>query len=195
MHSVATSSPSTAIARRTLPRRRLPGAVALSLGIALLLAACSTATVAPPFPTSTPEQVGLSSARLAGIDAFITRMQSEHKVAGAVTLLARRGKLVSLKAHGLADLEAQRAMRVDDLFQLQSMTKPIATVAALQLMERGLLRLSDPVEKIPARVRGSAGRRCARRRARWLRWAPGHASDDHCRLVDAPRRLRGLATA
>jgi len=36
-------------------------------------------------------------------------------------------------------------VRVDDLFQLQSMTKPVATVAALQLMERGLLRLSDPV--------------------------------------------------
>ena len=124
-----------------------PGCAALSFGIALLLAACSTATVAPPFPTSAPEEVGLSSERLAGIDAFITRMQSEHKVAGAVTLVARRGKLVSLKAHGLADLEAHRPMRVDDLFQLQSMTKPIATVAALQLMERGLLRLSDPVEK------------------------------------------------
>jgi CubicO group peptidase (beta-lactamase class C family) len=111
----------------------------------MLLAACSTATVAPPFPTSTPDDVGLSSERLTGIDAFISRMQREQKVAGAVTLVARRGKLVSLKPHGLADLEAQRAARVDDLFQLQSMTKPIATVAALQLMERGLLRLSDPV--------------------------------------------------
>lgn len=114
--------------------------------IALLLAACSTAPVATPVPRSAPEDVGLSRERLAGIDAFIARMQREHKVAGAVTLVARRGKLVSLEAHGLADLETQRPMRVDDLFQLQSMTKPIATVAALQLVERGLLRLSDPVE-------------------------------------------------
>ncbi len=117
------------------------------LSAATLMAACSTPTVAPPFPLSSPEDVGLSSERVAGIDAFIARMQSEHKVAGAVTLLARNGKLVSLKAHGLADLDTRRAMRVDDLFQLQSMTKPIATVAALQLMERGLLRLSDPVAR------------------------------------------------
>lgn len=120
----------------------------LALCIALLLAACSTAAVAPPFPTAAPEAVGLSAERLSGIDAFIARMQREHQVAGAVTLLARRGRLVSLQAHGLADLEAQRAVRTDDLFQLQSMTKPIVSVAALQLVERGLLRLSDPVEAI-----------------------------------------------
>ena len=89
----------------------------------------------------------MSTKRLSQVDEFIERMQREHKVAGAVTLIARHGKLVSLKAHGFADLESKRAMRVDDLFHLQSMTKPIATVAALQLMERGWLRLSDPVSK------------------------------------------------
>jgi len=145
MHCAATSDSGAAADCRVPKRRRPAGCVPLALGIALLLAACSTTTVAPPFPTSTPEDVGLSGERLAGIDAFIARMQREHKVAGAVTLVARRGKLVSLNAHGLADLETKRAVRVDDLFQLQSMTKPIATVAALQLMERGLLRLSDPV--------------------------------------------------
>jgi len=114
---------------------------------ATLAAACSMATLAPSVPRASPQDVGLSGERLSGIDAFMARLQREHKVAGAVTLLARNGKLLSLKAHGLADLEAQRAIRVDDLFQLQSMTKPIAAVAALQLMERGLLRLSDPVAK------------------------------------------------
>ena len=133
-------------ARRARPRRSARCA-SLALGTALLLAACSTATVAPPFPRATPDAVGLSSERLAGIDAFIARLQREHQVAGAVTLLARHGKLVHLQAHGLADLETQRAVRVDDLFQLQSMTKPVATVAALQLMERGVLRLSDPVAR------------------------------------------------
>ena len=82
-----------------------------------------------------------------GCDEFIERRQREHKVAGAVTLIARHGKVVSLKAHDFADLESKRAMRVDDLSHLQSMTKPIATVAALQLMERGQLTLSDPVSK------------------------------------------------
>lgn len=147
MHSAATSDRSTKHQYRMVRRHRRTASAALTLGVVLLLAACSTASVAPPFPTATPEAVGLSSERLAGIAAFIARMQREQKVAGAVTLIARRGKLVSLEAHGLADLEAQRPMRVDDLFQLQSMTKPIATVAALQLMERGLLRLSDPVER------------------------------------------------
>ncbi len=93
----------------------------------------------------------MSTERLAQVNEFIERMQRERKVAGAVTLIARHGKVVSLTAHGFADLESKRAMRVDDLFQLQSMTKPIATVAALQLIEHGKLQLSDPVSKfLPA---------------------------------------------
>ena len=89
----------------------------------------------------------MSTERLAKLDSFIERMQREKKVAGVVTVIARNGKLVSLKAHGLADIEANRPMRADDLFQLQSMTKPIATVAALQLVEQGRLRLGDAVSK------------------------------------------------
>ncbi|MBX3605384.1 MAG: beta-lactamase family protein [Piscinibacter sp.] len=118
------------------------------VGILLaVLAACSTAPVAPTIPTAIPEDVGLSGQRLSGIDEFIARMQREQKVAGAVTLVARQGRLVWLRAQGLADLESGRPVRVDDLFQLQSMTKPIVTVAALQLIERGQLSLSDPVER------------------------------------------------
>lgn len=145
MHQTATGAPGAADDDSVLPCWHRVRRATLVLGSATLIAACSTAAVAPPFALSSAEDVDLSSERLAGIDVFITRMQLEHKVAGAVTLVARNGKLVSLKAHGLADLDTQRAIRVDDLFQLQSMTKPIATVAALQLMERGLLRLSDPV--------------------------------------------------
>ena len=147
MHKTATSHPGDADGDGTPPLGRRACIAWLALGSAMPMGACSTATVAPPVPVSSPEDEGLSRERMAGIDAFIARMQLEHKVAGAVTLVARRGKLVSLKAHGLADLETQRAMRVDDLFQLQSMTKPIATVAALQLVERGLLSLSDPVAR------------------------------------------------
>ncbi len=147
MHS-ASGDPASTGDRRERPSRRRPHPARLAAGLViLLLTACSTTTLAPAFPTATPEAVGLTTERLAGIDAFIARMQREGKVAGAVTLVARRGRLVSLKAHGLADLEARRPVHVDDLFQLQSMTKPIATVAALQLVERGLLRLSDPVEQ------------------------------------------------
>ena len=81
----------------------------------------------------------MSSERLSQVDEFIERRQLEHKVAGAVTLIARHGKLVSLKAHGFADVESKRVMRINNLFHLQSMTKPIATVAALQLIEANSL--------------------------------------------------------
>ncbi len=94
-----------------------------------------------------PEQVGLSSERLLRVDAFMARLQAEGKLAGAVTLVARRGRLVSLKAHGLADIESKRPMRTDDIFQIQSMTKPIATVMALMLLEEGRFLLSDPIAK------------------------------------------------
>ncbi|MBL8288846.1 MAG: beta-lactamase family protein [Rubrivivax sp.] len=124
---------------------------ARTAGLVLLGAACAGGPAESPVPAAAPEAVGLASERLARIDEFIERMQREGRVAGAVVLVARRGKLVWLKAHGFADLESRRAMRVDDLFQLQSMTKPIASVAALQLVERGLMRLSDPVAKfLPA---------------------------------------------
>ncbi len=122
-----------------------------AIAFLLLSAACTTVSVAPPFPTAAPGAVGMTTERLSQVGEFIERMQGDHKLVGAVTLIARRGKLVSLQAHGFADMESKRAMRVDDLFQLQSMTKPIATVAALQLLERGLLQLSDPVSKfLPA---------------------------------------------
>lgn len=117
---------------------------------ALICSALMTPLAAPaaqPMATATPEEVGMSTERLRRVDDFIERLQRERKLVGAVTLIARRGKVVSLKAHGLADLEARRAMRTDDLFHLQSMTKPIATVVVLQLMEEGRLRLSDPVAK------------------------------------------------
>lgn len=96
---------------------------------------------------SAPELVGMSTARLQRVDAFVARMQAERKLAGAVTLVARRGQVVMLKAHGLADLETQRAMRIDDIFQIQSMTQPITVVAVLMLLEEGRFLLSDPVAR------------------------------------------------
>ena len=106
---------------------------------------CLSAT-AQQLPTRS-EQVGLSSERLKRVDAFLQRLQAQGKLAGAVTLVARRGQLVSLKAHGLADVETMRPMRIDDIFQIQSMSKPIATVMALMLLEEGRFLLSDPVAK------------------------------------------------
>ena len=112
-----------------------------------LLAILASTTAAAEMPTARPEAVGMSSERLLRVDAWVARMQLEGKLAGAVTAVARRGQIVSLKAHGLADIETQRAMRPDDIFQIQSMSKPIAVVAVLMLLEEGRFLLSDPVAK------------------------------------------------
>ena len=73
-----------------------------------------------------PEAVGLSAQRLQRVDDFIARQQAEGKLARAVTVVARRGQLVSMKAHGFADLANRRVTRPDDIFQIQSMSKPWA---------------------------------------------------------------------
>ena len=115
--------------------------------VLLAIAAALPLQAAPQGSAPRPEVAGMSSSRLERVDAFLARLQAEGKLAGAVTVMARRGRLVSMKAHGFADLEAQRPMATDGIFSLQSMTKPIATVAVLMLLEQGRLLLSDPVAK------------------------------------------------
>jgi CubicO group peptidase (beta-lactamase class C family) len=66
---------------------------------------------------------------------------------GAVTLVARKGKVVHFEAQGMADVEANKPMRTDTLFRLASMTKPVTAVSILMLLEEGKLVLTDPVSK------------------------------------------------
>jgi CubicO group peptidase (beta-lactamase class C family) len=101
----------------------------------------------PPLPPATPEAVGFSSERLQRVDAFIDRLQAEGQISGAVTVIARHGKLVRLKAQGYSDLEDRTEMRPDEIFAFASMTKPIATIGVMMLVEEGRLLLSDPLEK------------------------------------------------
>jgi len=120
----------------------------------VVLALLMSTPAAPQMPTALPEAVGMSSERLLRVDAWVARMQAEGKLAGAVTAVARRGQIVSLQAHGLADIETQRAMRPDDIVQIQSMSKPIAVAAVLMLLEEGRFLLSDPVAKFLPEFRG-----------------------------------------
>ena len=87
------------------------------------------------------------SDRLSAIDAFFEDEVSNHRLPGAVALVVRDDKVIYLKAFGERDPAAHEPMRVDTLFRLYSMSKPIATVAALQLVEDGRLHLDDPVAK------------------------------------------------
>jgi CubicO group peptidase (beta-lactamase class C family) len=98
-----------------------------------------------------PENVGLSSDRVARIDRTIQSWVDDGKISGSVTLLARHGKIAQLGVYGLQDREVGTPMSEDTIFAIMSMTKPITSLAVLMLYEEGRFLLNDPVSKyIPA---------------------------------------------
>jgi len=100
---------------------------------------------------SNPENVGLASQRLARIVPVIAKYIDDDKIAGAVTLVARRGQVVALDCVGVMDRASRKPMRPDTIFRIHSMTKPITCVALMMLYEQGCFQLFDPVSKfIPA---------------------------------------------
>jgi CubicO group peptidase (beta-lactamase class C family) len=92
-----------------------------------------------------PESVGISQERLGRIGQMVNRKIKEGNVVGAVTLVARKGKLVHLESFGHADIEAGKAMSKDTIFRIYSMTKPVTSVATLMLHEEGRFQLNDPI--------------------------------------------------
>jgi CubicO group peptidase (beta-lactamase class C family) len=111
-----------------------------------MLAAC-VAAAGQDLPTTKPESVGLSSERLERIATAVQRNIDEKRIAGAVTLVARRGRVAWFKAQGMMDREAGKPMRTDSMFRICSMTKPITSLAVMMLYEEGLFLLDDPVSK------------------------------------------------
>jgi CubicO group peptidase (beta-lactamase class C family) len=98
-------------------------------------------------PMASPESVGMSSERLERLDAAMQRYIDADMVAGVVTLVARRGELVHLKAQGHRYIEDNDAMGVEDIFVIMSMTKPIVSTALMMLFEEGYFLLDDPISK------------------------------------------------
>lgn len=116
----------------------------LAFVVAAVLAAVGAAAQAP---ATAPEDVGLSAKRLQRIGALIERAIDADRISGAVTVVARRGRVAHFEAHGLMDVEANAPMRKDTIFAIASMTKPVTGVAVLMLVEEGKVRLSDPVSR------------------------------------------------
>jgi CubicO group peptidase (beta-lactamase class C family) len=102
---------------------------------------------AAPLPTAKPEEVGISSERLQRIREAVMRRISANELAGAVTLVARKGRVVHFETHGVMDLETKKPMARDTMFRLASSSKPVTAAAILILMEEGKLKLTDPVSK------------------------------------------------
>jgi CubicO group peptidase (beta-lactamase class C family) len=115
--------------------------LALLLGLALPLLA------ADKLPIARPEMVGLDSARLARLGEVMQRYVDEGKLGGAVTLVARAGKVAYLQAFGTLDPATGAVMPTDAIFRVASQSKAVTSVAVMILFEEGKLLLGDPVSK------------------------------------------------
>ena len=101
-----------------------------------------------------PEEVGLSSERLLRIHQAVQRHMDPHEISGAVTLVARKGRIVHFEAHGLMDVESKKPMAKDAIFRIWSMSKVVGGTAILMPMEEGKVRLNDPVSKFIPEFKG-----------------------------------------
>ena len=126
----------------------------LALLLAAMLTACAgsagTSNDVGHWPTSAsiaPDKAGFSSQGLAALDAKLKSAVDNKEVSGVVWFLARHGQVAGFKAHGVQDFDSRTPMRKDSLFRIYSMTKPVTGVAMMQLYEKGLWKLDDPITK------------------------------------------------
>jgi CubicO group peptidase (beta-lactamase class C family) len=119
---------------------RFSFAVAAFVSLLVLRPAADTAV-------AKPEDVGLSSERLARITEMMKRHIAAGEVSGGVTLVARHGRIAHFEATGVTDIETKKPMTKDAVFRIASMTKPVTGVAIMMMMEEGKLKITDPVSK------------------------------------------------
>ena len=129
--------------------RSLVGLTLATLGSVLtamaLMLHSASGLAAEELSVATPESVGMSSERLQRIDDYFQRFVDAKQIAGAVSLVARHGKIVHLSAVGSKYREQNMPMTTDSIFYLASMTKPIVSTALMMLFEEGRFRLDDPI--------------------------------------------------
>jgi CubicO group peptidase (beta-lactamase class C family) len=125
--------------------------VATALAAVLAATAPVWARELQPLVTATPEQVGMSAERLGRITTMLKKEIADGKLPGAVVIVARKGRIIYSDAIGFQDKGANTPMKLDSIFRIYSMTKPLASVAAMTLVEDGVLQLTDPISKfLPA---------------------------------------------
>jgi len=94
-----------------------------------------------------PESVGFSTERLNRLHSYIQNEVDSKQLAGAITLLARHGKIVDLRTYGMRNVATSTPMSIDTIFRDYSMTKPVTGVAMMILYEQGKWLPSDPIAK------------------------------------------------
>ena len=120
---------------------------AIGIILTVLLVTAPLIFAAGSVPVGKAEDVGLSTERLKRISEAVQRSITAGNVAGAVTLVARRGKIAHFDAQGVMNVDTKKPMAKDNLFRLASMSKPITGVAVMMLVEEGKIRLNDPVSR------------------------------------------------
>ena len=101
----------------------------------------------PVLTEAAPESVGISSERLARIDQMCAEAVKSGNLPGIVSLISRNGKIVHWKAYGMADNQAGRTLKRDDIFRIASQSKAITSTAVMMLWEEGKFQLDDPISK------------------------------------------------
>jgi CubicO group peptidase (beta-lactamase class C family) len=94
-----------------------------------------------------PEQVGLSSERLARIRPWMEKLVADNKLPGVLTVVARRGKAVYAESAGYRDVAARLPVTEDTIYRIYSMTKAITSTAIMMLYEEGRFQLDDPISR------------------------------------------------
>jgi len=98
-----------------------------------------------PKPDVDPGEVGFDAERLARIDAHFRGYVDDGRLPGWSLLVSRAGRIAHVAHHGLRDVESGAPVELDTVFRIYSMTKPVTSVAAMMLCERGGLALTDPI--------------------------------------------------
>lgn len=101
----------------------------------------------PKLTEASPESSGMSSERLKRIDNMLKKAVADSEIPGAVALVARNGKIVYLKAFGMANNAHSKPLQTDAIFRIASQTKAITTTAVMMLWEEGKFKLDDPIAK------------------------------------------------
>jgi CubicO group peptidase (beta-lactamase class C family) len=138
---------SLSVTGRAEPERETSMTGLRVLATSLCLLATGAAFAEDPLPRARPEEVGLSSERLARIGETLKADIETGRIPGAVIAIARHGRLVVFDAYGWRDKAAGIPMTTDTIFNIASMTKPMTTVGALMLYERGKMLIDEPLAK------------------------------------------------
>jgi len=115
--------------------------------ILVLFVLSSVPTWGQVLSTAEPESVGMSSERLGRLTNTLEDYVSDERIAGAVAIVARKGKIAYLEAVGMRDLETSSPMATDSIFRIASQTKALTSTCIMILQERGQLLISDPLAK------------------------------------------------